>query len=287
MPFEKSPLELISLRTSVRSYRDEPLAEALLQRLRDFCEAQTRGPFGGACRFRVLHLPDLARGEARRLGTYGMIRGAGTFIAGVVGPGQRNLEDFGFLMEKIILFATDLGLGTCWLGGTFSRGGFAAQLRPEAGEVLPSATPLGYALEKANPLDRLIRWGAGARRRKPWAEIFFTESFTRPLREEKAGSYAQALEAVRLAPSASNRQPWRILKQEAAQLFHFFLQRTPGYRLLTRVDLQRVDLGIALCHFELAAESLGLKGRWILQAPVLQGRPAALEYVSSWQGGER
>jgi len=37
--------------------------------------------------------------------------------------GDKNLEDFGYLMEEAILFATGLGLGTCWLGGSFTKSG--------------------------------------------------------------------------------------------------------------------------------------------------------------------
>lgn len=34
-----------------------------------------------------------------------------------------------------------------------------------------------------------------------------------PLEKEEAGNYEAALEMVRIAPSASNKQPWRILKK--------------------------------------------------------------------------
>jgi len=59
---------------------------------------------------------------------------------------------------------------------------------------------------------------------------------------------------VRIAPSASNKQPWRIVKIEGA--WHFFLERTKGYgdgiifKLLKLADIQRLDMGIAMCHFE-------------------------------------
>ena len=69
---------------------------------------------------------------------------------------------------------------------------------------------------------------------------------------------------VRQGPSASNKQPWRILK--SADRFHLYLQRTRGYRnVFTRMaqvdDMQRIDMGIAMCHFELTARELGLSGK--------------------------
>jgi hypothetical protein len=55
---------------------------------------------------------------------------------------------------------------------------------------------------------------------------------------------------VRIAPSASNKQLWRVVKD--GPCWHIFLQRTPGYRrdpsktLLDLCDRQRLDLGIAM-----------------------------------------
>ena len=89
--------------------------------------------------------------------------------------------------------------------------------------------------------------------------------------KENAGACGQALESVRIGPSASNRQPWRIIREGAS--CHFFLARTPGYDKMTgEIRLQEVDMGIALCHFELAAEELGIAGSWQQAKPGIQRR---------------
>jgi nitroreductase len=71
---------------------------------------------------------------------------------------------------------------------------------------------------------------------------------------------------VRLAPSASNRQPWRIVRDRQTGDFHFFLRRDAGYgrqlRWLKVLDLQMVDMGIAACHFQLAAAGIGMSAVW-------------------------
>jgi len=41
-------------------------------------------------------------------------------------------------------------------------------------------------------------------------------------------------------------------------------------------------MGIAMCHFELAARELGLKGRWAVLDPGLGFPGAHTEYVVSW-----
>jgi hypothetical protein len=52
------------------------------------------------------------------------------------------------------------------------------------------------------------------------------------------------------------------------------------YAVMRMADLQRVDLGIAMCHFELTARSIGLPGAWAQDRPSIaaDGR----EYVATW-----
>ena len=95
---------------------------------------------------------------------------------------------------------------------------------------------------------------------------------------------------VRWGPSASNKQPWRIVKQE--NVWHFYLQRTPGYgsdgwlgKLLGVADVQRLDMGISMCHFELSAMELGLKGKWSVAEPALEKPDKHTEYTVSWIAG--
>jgi len=123
----------------------------------------------------------------------------------------------------------------------------------------------------------------------PAEQLFFEQQFGQPLPTVAADAYAAPLEALRWAPSASNKQPWRVVRIENA--FHFHLTRTPGYGkgrvlfyLLQLADLQRVDLGIAMCHFELTARELGLAGRWVVQDPNIAKPDDRTEYIVSWIG---
>ena len=108
-----------------------------------------------------------------------------------------------------------------------------------------------------------------------------------PLNRNEAAEYATALEMVRLGPSASNKQPWRILKHN--QFWRFYMKRTPGYRedLIKRIldlcDLQRLDMGIAMCHFELTANELGLKGKWVVEENLNKSPEPLTEYIVSWE----
>jgi hypothetical protein len=192
------------------------------------------------------------------------------------------MEDFGFGMERNLLYATALGLGTCWLGGTLNRAGFARKISLSPEEFMPAISPVGYPADKRSLTDRAFRFMAKSDKRKPWGELFFDKQPGNPLVKDKAGACGQALESVRIGPSASNRQPWRIIREGAS--WHFFLARTPGYdKMLGEIRLQEVDMGIALCHFELAAQELEIQGSWKVAKPAFDA--GTLEYVMSWVTG--
>jgi nitroreductase len=276
-----SALDVIRRRVSCRSFDGRPLENNMKETLRTFFRENTRGPFGNALRFELIDLTEAERAELKSLGTYGVIKGASLFIAGAVVKGARAMEDYGFGMERNILFATTLGLGTCWLGGTLNRAGFARKIALTPDEQMPAITPVGYPAEKRSLTDRAFRFMAKSDRRKPWAELFFDGRPGNPLAKENAGAQGEALEAVRIGPSASNRQPWRIVCEGTS--CHFFLARTPGYdKMLGEIRLQEVDMGIALCHFELAASELGIGGSW--QQVKTGCNTRTWEYVVSWAG---
>ena len=55
-------------------------------------------------------------------------------------------------------------------------------------------------------------------------------------------------------------------------------------RLLRIPDMQRLDMGIAMSHFELTADELGLQGKWEVREPVIARPDALTEYTVSWAG---
>jgi nitroreductase len=281
--YNHSPLDLIRSRTSVRRYNGEILAGEVRQELERCCRIARRGPFGGACRFQLVdnHSSTGTRGE--RVGAYGIIGGARTYLAGAAEPSRYCLEDFGYLFELLVLKATDLELGSCWIGAGITRSRFARAIGLREEEILPTVSPVGVPTAQRSLVDRVIRWGAGSKHRKPWEELFGDAGTAEPLSRDGAGRFATALEMVRLAPSASNRQPWRCLR--AGDTIHFFLQRFPGYQAVSPTDLQRVDMGIAMAHFELAMEAEENEGTWQVLDPA-HGTASALEPPESWQKAE-
>jgi nitroreductase len=283
--------ELIRRRFSCRTYDPRPIDQKDQLRLQEFMDSIHIGPLGGAHRFQLLAATAADRDSLAGLGTYGFIRDETGFIAGAAHRSKKYLEDFGYSLERIILLATDLGLGTCWLGGTFNKSGFTKKISLRKGEDLPAAAAIGYIADPERTRNGILARAVGADRRLPWENLFFEEQFGQPLDRAAAGLYTEPLEMVRLGPSASNKQPWRILQRGKA--WHFYLQRTKGYRrgffqiLLRVADIQRIDMGIAMCHFELAAREKGLRGEWVFAEPPIARPDRETEYIVSWLEQDR
>ena len=276
-----SVIDTMQKRISCRTYRRDSVAPEIIDGLRRFMMSNAEGPFGSRLRFDIFEFDHMNRDEIRACGTYGVIKGARHYIAGAVVKQPYAMEDFGYGMEKMVLQATALGLGTCWLGGTFKRSGFAAKLQLAEGELLPAVTPIGYASDKKSVVDRVFRFSAGSHKRKPWHELFFNQDGY-ALPREAAGPYETALECVRIGPSASNKQPWRIIMDDGGKRFHFFLERTPGYSgVYGDIQLQNVDMGIAMCHFELSVREIGLHGYWQSDDPKINS--GRTDYIASWE----
>ena len=281
----KSLSTIVRQRFSCRAYSDIPIEPRQQKGMKDFLNTLHTGPLGTHARFQLLAATDQDRSSLKGLGTYGFVKNPTGFLAGAVEQGSKNLEDYGYLLERAVLVATDLGLGTCWLGGSFTKSSFAKKISAADNEILPAVTAIGN-IASSPDFRGQIRMRAGAEHRLPKEQLFFENKFGQALDEEEIGVFTDVLEIVRWAPSASNKQPWRIVRQNGA--WHFYLQRTKGYgkgtmifNVLRLADLQRVDMGIAMCHFDLAVQEINLYGRWKATEPAIV-KPEAAEYIVSW-----
>jgi nitroreductase len=268
--------EIVRRRRSVRTYEKKPVPRDVRDRITAYTETLD-SPFPARPSFQLIET-ELAPNGAK-LGTYGMIRGAGLFITSSVADTAFAVEALGYEFEKLILFLTSLGLGTCWLGGTFNRGEFRKLLDCPGEALFPAISPVGF-FERKSLKEIMVRGAVRADTRKPWKELFFDGNFASPLTEAAAGAHKVPLEMVRLGPSASNKQPWRIVR--AGRSFHFYEYKLPGYSSAFNFDMQSIDLGIAACHFHLACLENGLGGAFDLNADPHLRQPENVLYKFSW-----
>lgn len=269
--------ETIQKRHSVRTYEERPLSPQDRAAIID-CMNQLDNPFGVSVHKYIIDKK--LRSGVEKLGTYGVIKGAGTFLGISIPKTELAPLAAGYEFENLILYATHLGLGTVWLAATFDRESFSAAMDIPKDELFPAISPVGYPSAKRSLTETLMRSSMKSSVRKPWEELFYQEDFHTPLTQELAGPYAQSLEMVRLAPSAKNAQPWRIRK--AGNAYHFYVSYKPclseGEELI-----KRVDLGIALSHFHQTALAQGLSGTFESVPQEGVTLPDTMHYILSWR----
>ena len=160
--------------------------------------------------------------------------------------------NLGYVLQQLDLSLFLKGYGRLWYG--FGRD-------PRAGHAQPG---LSYAmcLKVGNAAEPLAR------------EI---DAFDRKDITEVAEPVATAFEAVRLAPSAMNSQPWKFMKEGDA--YHVFCIK-PGIKKIVGLGrMNQVDIGICLCH---AALGFGQEGKAICPQSLEKiEAPAGYYYVLS------
>ena len=287
MIFSKSIIAIIKERTSWRTYSNQLLEDDTKKKMNQILTFKDiKSPFSelaGKTRFELIAVPEFAPDERKKLGTYGLIKGAQEFIVGAIEKSDYYKENYGYILEAIILGATDLNLGTCWLGGTFNRSLFSTKINCQKNELVPAITPIGYTPEIRRKKEKVIRAFIKADSRFPWSKIFFENTFSTALFPETTGRYETLLEMVRLAPSAGNKQPWRVLKEKDCDNFHFYVKSSQDLKLKVYNTFINLDIGIAICHFDLTAKDVGIEGTWEFLSPDINPSEE-FKYIISWIG---
>lgn len=275
----KDIISTITIRKSTRTFLNKAISEETKEKINDYINTLNNS-FGIKISYEVIE--NTSKKTNEKLGTYGIIKNPSNFIiTKLVDDDKFALEALGYEVEELILYLSDIGIGSCWLGGTFNRGQFAKAVNLKEGELIPVIVPIGYIADKKTITDKVMRKISKGDLRKNWKDLFFNNDFSNPLTNKEAGSYDDVLEMVRLGPSASNKQPWRIIKED--NNFHFYEYRTPGYSKMFPYDIQRIDMGIAAAHFCLTAKEKGMDGTFGFSEPAIKV-PKNTSYKFTWIG---
>lgn len=184
-------------------------------------------------------------------GSYGTIKGARDVLLVIVDDTSAHSQQHaGYTGEGLVLEATALGLGTCWVGGFFDPTR-ARKLVPNllGSERVVAVSPVGVAADDLSAAERTMRGLAGSHARKSLDEI--------APGARAWPAWAQAASAcARIAPSAVNRQPWRLRVDGSA------LTVARDSRTETPRVTKALDCGIAMLHAELGAAGAGVSGTW-------------------------
>jgi len=256
--------EAICQRISVRHYEPQPVPEGLLQSVVEFGENSVALDAGIRIRF---HLIKEGRLVAERMtyltGARFLFGSSPHFIIATSEEKPLFMLNMGFRMEQMILFATEQGLGTCWIGGLFAEERIGDFLGLETNERVIVLTPIGYpdtSFYGRMTHDLFELGAANFGRRKPLKQIVFGSEWGLPL-ETQDSELLEALQCARLAPSWVNAQPWRFL---VGQTEIIAVADASGRYSSVRdgKHYYRLDVGIAMSHFFLAAKEMGWGGKW-------------------------
>lgn len=87
-------------------------------------------------------------------------------------------------------------------------------------EIMPCVTPVGYPAKKNALRENMMRKGVRADTRYDLSAIVFEGEAGKPLSEKSRERFGKALEHVRWAPSAVNKQPWRMIVKDETVFFY-------------------------------------------------------------------
>ncbi|MBQ6622454.1 MAG: nitroreductase [Mogibacterium sp.] len=213
-------MEAIERRHSVRQYTEQPIEGETLERLQQAIALCNEA--GGLHLQLILEEPEAFSGLKAK---YGKFTGVRNYIA-LIGPKGRALEEkLGYYGEKLVLLAQQLGLNTCWVGGTYSKVPEAYDVRP--GEKICGVIAIGYGQTQGYP-----------RKSKVMFDVCGVSEMTRDV----PVWYKRGVLAALMAPTAINQQKFSFERD--------------GERVTVKAGrgpFAKMDLGIVRCHFEIGA----------------------------------
>lgn len=210
-------LEAIRLRHSVRSYNDRKIEtdvkEKLLKMILD-CNTESS--------LNMQLVLDEPKAFAGLIMHYGKFSGVCNYIA-LVGRKTADLEEkCGYYGEKVVLYAQQLGLNTCWVGIGYNK------------------TKNAFTVGADEKLCLMIAMGYGNTQGKAHKSKTFQQ--VSKVNGAVPDWFRKGVEAALLAPTAINQQQFRF------SLDGDKVYARPGIGFYTKVDL-----GIAKYHFEIGA----------------------------------
>jgi nitroreductase len=267
-------IETIKRRKSCRTFSHIAFKPEDNKTLESFIIENNRGLGNEVISFRIIEKHD----DDRQMKLdYGMIQGQNTYVLGTAKSTTASRINYGYLMEKIVLKATEMNLSTCWIGVFDST--YFSELFIEDGFEIPVIVIVGYSDDKPTYKDKLLRFSVMASKRQGWDKLFFDYNMKIPLNPEFVKKYSDSLEMLRLAPSSGNTQPWRVFFDTTANEFHFY--KKPINKRYELGGLHDIDMGIAMSHFELTSIQNGLSGCWHKHENV--SSIDDMQYVMTWR----
>lgn len=229
--------EAIDLRRSRRKYLATPLDSEIAERLQALANEYAQK---ANIRIEFVFNDGSAFNGLRK--SYGMFSGVRNYAGLIANKGDfASIERLGYYGELLTLHAVSMGLGTCWVGGSFDRKMCPFVLSGD--EMIACAIAMGNVPEQDSLKEKLII--SVIHRKTKAIEQMYISDIPVPMPDW----FMSGMRAVQKAPSAVNRQPVLFSYEDG--------KVTAGVKDFSDI-LSVLDLGIAKAHFELGAG----RGTW-------------------------
>ena len=210
--------EAIRARHSVRAYTDQRIEGPVREKLQLMVDQ--------CCRESGLHIQlilDEPRAFSGRPARYGHFTNVRNYLV-LAGKKSSSLEeDCGYFGEKIVLYAQQLGLNTCWVGLTYSK--VPAAFTLGANEKMVLVIAIGYGRDQGKP-----------HRSKKSTDVAHSKV-------QVPGWFRSGVDCALLAPTATNQQKFTLTLMDQTTV-----RARAGLGFFSKVDL-----GIVKYHFEVGA----------------------------------
>jgi nitroreductase len=239
------PVELydyISKRKSVRKYTDEPLGIKAVSEILEFAGKAEPLHKEIKTQIKVVSKDEVNVFLPVRSPHYLMMTSE---------PREGYLENAGFLLQQIDLFLSSKGYGSCYVGMALPTKETRRMSELEYVIVLAFGKP-------AEPLHRTER---SEFKRKPLPEIANLSELMEDI--DSFDAVTDIMDSVRLAPSATNGQPW-FMVPDAGKL-DFYCEKPGLIKSIGYKKMNKIDMGIALCHCSLAASHAGISSKFTFE----------------------
>ena len=222
--------DAINIRCSRRTYLPEPVDYGCINKIRTVIDGYNQK--AGLNMQLAINRPEAFNGLFK---SYGMFKGVKNYIGLIENKNDiHSQEKLGYYGELTVLQATDMRLGTCWVGGTFDRKSCPFMLSEH--ESIACVITFGSVSNERSMKEKFI-YSMTHRKAKTSEDLYVAD-------EPIPGWFKTGIETVRKAPSAVNRQPVVFTLKKGAVTASVKDVNIHGMAL---------DLGIAKLHFELGA----------------------------------
>ena len=240
--------EAIFKRKSIRNYDTAPIDQNLLNQISDNLDSLKPMITEIKTEFKIISANQVTR-KLKNNAPY--------YIAAFSEAKDTNKVNIGFMLQQMDLYFSAIGLGSCWLG------------IPQPTKEVTESSNLQFIILMSfgHSKETLYRTSIEEFKRHNLSDITNIENAN------------ELLEPVRLAPSAVNLQNWYFTGNKNS--IHAYSAKSSFFRTIIGGSYYPVNMGIALCHLQLAAKHYSRKSKFVFDKSMDKSPPKNHEYVAT------